>query len=107
MIITTSITSLATVIVAVSNLYMNSQRKKDKEEAREMAERNAAKSSIQNMITHDIIRAEILKKMPENRDNIEKEYSAYRQAGGNGIVTRQVDEYCEWYKEQEKKLTKK
>ena len=106
-VITTSISAIATSIVAVSNIYMNSQRKKDKEEARQMAERNAAKTSIQNMITQDIIRAEILKKMPENRDNIENEYLDYHQNKGNGTVTRQYSEYLEWYKEQEKKLTKK
>ena len=106
-IITTSISAMATVTVAVTNLYMNSQRKKDKEEARQLAEKNAAKSSIQNMITQDIIRAELLKKMPENRDNIENEYIIYHKAGGNGSVTRQYAEYCDWYSEQEKKLTKK
>ena len=61
-IITTTITAIATTIVAITNIYMNSQRKKDKEEARQIAERNAAKSSIQNMITQDIIRAELLKR---------------------------------------------
>ena len=106
-IVTTSISAVATVIVAITNLYMNSQRKKDKEEARQLAERNAAKSSIQNMITQDIIRAELLKKMPENRDSIENEYIVYHQAGGNGTITRQYREYCEWYGEQEKKLTEK
>ena len=106
-IITTSITAVATVIVAISNIYMNSQRKKDKEEAKLMAERNAAKTSIQNMITQDIIRAEILKKMPENRDNIECEYLVYHQSGGNSTITRQYAEYLDWYKEQEKKLTNK
>lgn len=106
-IITTTITAFATTIVAISNIYMNSQRKKDKEEAMRVAERNAAKSSIQNMITQDIIRAEILKKMPENRDNIENEYLDYHKNGGNGTVTRQYAEYLEWYKEQEQKLDKK
>ena len=105
-IITTTITSIATTIVAITNIYMNSQRKKDKEEARQMAERNAAKSSIQNMITQDIIRAEILHKMPENRDSIENEYIAYHENQGNGTITRQYAEYIEWFKEQEKKLTK-
>lgn len=106
-IITTTITACATVIVAVSNIYMNSQRKKDKIEAKQMAERNAAKSSIQNMITQDIIRAEILHKMPENRDSVENEYVSYHQNGGNGTITRQYAEYLEWFSEQEKKLTKK
>jgi hypothetical protein len=106
-IITTTITALATTIVAITNIYMNSQRKKDKEETMMATERNAAKSSIQNMITQDIIRAELLHKMPENRDNIENEYLEYHKNGGNGTVTRQYAEYLDWYKEQEKSLTKK
>lgn len=105
-IVTTTITAIATVIVAISNIYMNSQRKKDKEEAKRLAEKNAAKSSIQNMITQDIIRAEILKKMPENRENIEVEYVDYTNNGGNSTITRQYAEYIAWYAEQEKKLTK-
>ena len=103
---TTTITAVATVIVAVSNFYMNSQRKKDRDEAKKMAERNAAKISIQNMITQDIIRTEILHKMPENRDNIEVEYTKYRDNGGNSTTKRQYEEYCDWYNGQEKKLTK-
>ena len=103
-IITTSITACATVIVAISNFYINSQRKKDRDEARRTAERNAAKSSIQNMITQDIIRTEILKKMPENRDNIDDEYTKYKENGGNGTIKRQYNEYVEWYDIQEKKL---
>lgn len=105
-IITTTITAIATTIVAISNIYMNSQRKKDKQESIQLAQRNAAKNSIQNMITQDIIRAEILKKMPENRDSIENEYIEYHKNNGNGSVTRQYAEYLEWFKEQEKKLTK-
>lgn len=106
-IVTTTITAFATTIVAISNIWMNSQRKKDKEETMRATERNAAKSSIQNMITQDIIRAELLNKMPENRDNIENEYLDYHKNGGNGTITRQYAEYLEWYKVQESKLTKK
>lgn len=105
-IITTTITAIATTFVALSNIYMNSQRKKDREEAKKLAEMNAAKSSIQNMITQDIIWAEILGKMPTNRDRIDIEYKNYTTRGGNGTITRQYNEYCLWYKKQEKKLTK-
>lgn len=105
-IITTTITAVATVIVAISNIYMNSQRKKDKEEARQLAEKNAAKSSIQNMITQDIIRTEILGKMPENMDNIENEYRRYEKNGGNGIMARQYQEYKLWYDAHEQNFKK-
>lgn len=96
-IITTTITAIATVIVAISNGYMNSQRKKDKEEARQLAERNAAKSSIQNMITQDIIRVEILHKATENHKAILEEYDSYIASGGNSFIKEQVKEYCAWH----------
>lgn len=106
-IITTTITAIATTFVALSNIYMNSQRKKDRDEAKRIAKMNAAKSSIQNMITQDIIWTEVLGKMPNNRDKIDNEYKSYVKSGGNGTVARQYEEYCEWFDKQEKKLTKK
>lgn len=106
-IITTTITAIATTFVALSNIYMNSQRKKDRDEANRIAKMNAAKSSIQNMITQDIIWTEVLGKMPNNRDKIDNEYKSYVKSGGNGTVARQYEEYCEWFDKQEKKLTKK
>ena len=104
---TTIITAVATTSVAISNIWLNSKRKKDKEEMMKASERNASKSAIQNMITQDIIRAEILHKMPDNRDNIEHEYYIYHKDGGNGTLARQYKEYIAWYEEQEKRLTKK
>ena len=95
------ITAIPTTATAVSTVYLNSQRKKDKDEAKRQAERNACKSSIQNMITQDIIRVEILGKLPENKDNIEHEYEIYHNNGGNGTVTRLVAEYNNWYSSKE------
>ena len=105
-IVTTTITAIATTFVALSNIYMNSQRKKDRDEAKRLAQMNAAKSSIQNMITQDIIWAEVLGKMPTNRDRIDNEYKIYEKKGGNGSLARQYKEYCEWFDKKEKKLTK-
>lgn len=103
-ILTASISAIASVIIAVSNIWMNSQRKKDKIEAQKIAEKNSAKSSIQNMITQDIIRTEILHKMPENMEAIENEFYIYSKNGGNGTLKRQYNEYLEWYKFQEAKV---
>lgn len=100
------ITAVPTTATAVSTVYLNSKRKKDRDEARKTAERNAAKSSIQNMITQDIIRTEILHKLPENREAIEKEYTIYHQCGGNGTITRQYSEYTDWYHSIQADLTK-
>ena len=100
------ITAVPTTATAVSTVYLNSKRKKDRDEARKTAERNAAKSSIQNMITQDIIRTEILHKLPENRDAIEAEYTVYHNNLGNGTVTRQYREYLDWYHTKQADLTK-
>lgn len=97
-IITTVISAIATSFVAVSNIYLNSQRKKDKEEAKAMAERNAAKSAIQNMITQDIIRVEVLKKDAENYQAILKEFDEYTKNGGNSYIKEKVNDYIEWRK---------
>lgn len=99
--------AISTATTTISTVYLNSQRKKDKEEAKKLAKRNSSKHSIQNMITQDIIRVEILGKLPENKDNIEQEYDIYHQNGGNGMVTRQVDEYKAWYRSKEVKFNSK
>ena len=100
------IAAVPTTATALSTVYLNSKRLKDREDAikrdeeqRKLAVRNAAKSSIENMITQDIIRTELLHQMPENRDNIEAEYTDYHNNGGNGRVTREVEEYKDWYKQ--------
>jgi hypothetical protein len=95
------ITAIPTLAVGVSSAWMNSQRLKDKKQMIAIAEKNASKAAIQNMITQDIIRTEILGKLPENKDNIEAEYENYHKNGGNGTITRQVDEYNNWYKNTE------
>lgn len=107
-ILITLIAAIPTTATALSTVYLNSKRLKDREEAikrdaeqRKLAMRNASKSSIQNMITQDIIRVELLGKLPENKDNIEAEYESYHNNGGNGTVTRQVAEYNAWYNKKE------
>lgn len=95
------ITAIPTLAVGVSSVWMNSQRRKDKEQMIAIAEKNASKNAIQNMITQDIIRTELLGKLPENKDNIEQEYTNYHNNGGNGTITRQVEEYNNWYKKTE------
>lgn len=107
-ILVTLIAAIPTTATALSTAYLNSKRLKDREEAirrdaeqKKLAMRNASKSSIQNMITQDIIRVELLGKLPENKDNIEAEYESYHNNGGNGTITRQVNEYKSWYSHKE------
>lgn len=107
-ILITLIAAIPTTATALSTVYLNSKRLKDREDAikrdaeqRKLAMRNASKASIQNMITQDIIRVELLGKLPENKDNIEFEYENYHANGGNGTITRQVAEYNAWYRKKE------
>lgn len=88
---------IPTTATALSTIYLNRQRATDKKEQEKRDARADAKSSIQNMITQDILRAEVLGKMPENRTDIEDEYTVYHANGGNGKITRQVREYQVWY----------
>ena len=90
---------IPTTATALSTIYLNRQRHNDKKEQERRDARSDAKSSIQNMITQDIIRAEVLGKMPENRTDIEDEYTIYHQNDGNGKITRQVSEYFDWYRQ--------
>lgn len=99
------VASIGTVptLVAVLLTAKKSDKKRvaDKQEMISLAEKNASKASIQNMITQDIIRTELLGKLPENKDNIETEYDNYHKNGGNGTITRQVAEYNNWYSRKE------
>jgi hypothetical protein len=91
------VTVVPATITAISTFYLKKEQLKTKKEQQRLAARYDAKSSIQNMITQDIIRAEVLGKMPENRTDIEDEYTIYHNNGGNGKITRQVNEYNAWY----------
>lgn len=93
------VTIIPTTVTVIGNLWQNRQRKIDVESQKRQAERNAAKASIENAITRDILRTEILNKMPEAYDDIMAEYEVYHNNGGNGKVTREVKEYSSWYKQ--------
>lgn len=93
------VTIIPTTFTVIGNLWQNSKRKKDTAKQIRIAERNAAKASIENAITRDILRTEILGKMPEAYDDIMAEYEVYHNNGGNGKVTREVNEYKAWYEQ--------
>ena len=46
------------------------------------------------------------KKLPVNYENILNEYDIYHKAGGNGVITRKVQDYEVW-KDDIEKLAKK
>lgn len=87
--------TMTTIIVSA---IQERARRRDNLAAQQREDRNSAKSSIENMITQDIIRAEVLHKLPENLTDIEDEYNEYAKNGGNGKITRKVAEYKEWYR---------
>lgn len=88
---------IPTTATALSTIYLNRQRHNDRKEQERRDARSDAKSSIQNMITEDIIRTEVLGKMPENMCDIEEEYGIYHANGGNGKITRKFNEYKAWH----------
>lgn len=88
---------IPTTATALSTIYLNRQRHNDRKDQERRDARSDAKSSIQNMIVEDVIRAEVLGKMPENMCDIEEEYGIYHANGGNGKITRKLNEYKAWY----------
>lgn len=68
------------------------------------AARHSAKQSILQMIMEDQFSWEIFRKFPVNYGNITNEYEVYHKNGGNGEVTKKVDEYKEWYKKNENEM---
>ena len=66
--------------------------------------RHSAKQSVLQMIMEDQFSWEIFRKFPVNYGNIINEYEVYHKNGGNGEVTKKVDEYIEWYKKNENEM---
>ena len=63
--------------------------------------KHAAKQSILQMIMEDPFNWELFQKFPVNYGNIMNEYEVYHTCGGNGEVTKKVQEYKAWYEENE------
>ena len=65
------------------------------------AKKHAAKQSILQMIMEDQLNWELFRKFPVNHGNIQDEYEVYHKNGGNGEVTKRVNEYNAWYAKNE------
>lgn len=61
--------------------------------------RHQAKQSILQEITEDKVSWYCDHKFPENQQRIQEEYDVYHENGGNGTVTRKVNEYFAWVAE--------
>ena len=59
--------------------------------------RSEAKQSLLMMINDDQMRWELYKEIPKNWADIQDEYDRYHKAGGNGMMTKRVHDYNEWY----------
>ena len=69
-----------------------------------LSKKHAAKQSILQMILEDQLSWELFRKFPVNYGNIQDEYAIYHKCGGNGEVTKKVEDYKVWYKANEDKM---
>ena len=74
-----SITTIITSLLAKKDNYMHN-----------------AKQSILQLIVEDKIRV-IEGGIPENKQNILKEFDEYNKKGGNSYVHEKVENYIKWY----------
>lgn len=81
-----SITTIITSLIARKDNYMHN-----------------AKQSILQLIVEDKIRV-MEGGIPENKQNILKEFDEYSKKGGNSYVKEKVDNYIKWYAVVIKKL---
>ena len=83
-----SITTIITSLIAKRDNYMHN-----------------AKQSILQLIVEDKIRV-MEGGIPENKQNILKEYDEYNKRGGNSYVHEKVESYKKWYSTIVKKESK-
>ena len=74
-----SLTTIITSLIAKKDNYMHN-----------------AKQSILQLIVEDKIRV-MEGGIPENKQNILKEFDLYSKKGGNSYVHEKVDNYIKWY----------
>ena len=95
------IAAVPSTFTAGLTIWANSQRRKDKQQAIQRAERNTSKNAIISLVNQDILRYEILGRLPANQTDIDHEYRNYHDNGGNDNMTRFVEDYRNWLKEVE------
>ena len=74
-----SVTTIITSLIARKDNYMHN-----------------AKQSILQLIVEDKIRV-MEGGIPENKQNILKEYDEYNKKGGNSYVHEKIENYIKWY----------
>lgn len=68
-----------------------------------LSKKHAARNSILQLIMEDHISVQE-GRFPTNFQSVLHEYDIYKKNGGNSFVKSKVDEYIDWFAEQEKHL---
>lgn len=68
-----------------------------------LSKKHAARNSILQLIMEDHISVQE-GRFPTNFQSVLHEYDIYKKNGGNSFVKSKVDEYIDWFSEQEKHL---
>ena len=71
-----------------------------------LSNRHSAQQSILQMVMEDQLNWQSFKKLPTNYSDILHEYEEYHKNGGNGEVTRRVQDYLTWREEIQNNIAK-
>lgn len=82
------IASISSITTIICTIIQSRQSKK-----------HAAKQSILQMIIEDQFNWQGFKKAPNNYGNILDEYVVYHKNGGNGEITKRVEDYKKWHED--------
>ena len=102
------IVAVISAIVTIFSVIWSNKKTDKKLDAHKIAsDRNDAKQAILQMMTEDKVDYHFSHRLPENHARIHEEYDIYHANGGNGLMTKKLKEYDEWYAEIEKRITQK
>lgn len=83
------IATITVLIPSLTTIYTNRATKIENR-------KHNAKQSIFQLILEDHVRVQE-KRLPENYQEVCKEYDIYTKNGGNSYVKKKVNEYYNWY----------
>lgn len=83
------VTIITVLVPSLTTIYTNKMTKKENR-------MHNAKQSIFQLILEDHVRVSE-KRLPENYQEVCKEYDMYTKNGGNSYVKKKVNDYLKWY----------
>lgn len=100
---------IALIGVAESVLiwYLNKKTNEKADANHKESMQNISRGTIDNMIMWDEFNYKVNGKLPTNYEEINDTYDIYHANHGNGVVTKRVNAYNEWYESVEEDLKKK